>query len=229
LTIQEHTAWNRVLSENEIAPIDKHCDKWGYFITISKLQMIITDKQPTACHKETISFKEGRVITSRFQIAKDIFTTFILMYGVPHSGNRKIHSEYKNNEEDNTLQDIRDAHELTKTTAKHAMKTKDIIYVFGDLQDTPNNSRTFHYGKCRIPKHPLGICKTFETLGLSCTIYRHLDTLEKPIISRHGTKGGRFIDGMYACPQGLERVMGISIINDAGIDSDHALIISNIV
>ncbi len=82
--------------------------------------------------------------------------------------------------------------------------------------------------KCRIPKHPLGIVKTCEDSNLSCTAYKHLGSLSKPIISRHGMKGGRFIDGMYACNQGLQKIMGISIISDTGINSDHLLVVSKI-
>jgi len=37
LAIQEHTSWNRELTAHEITSIEKHCDKWGYFVTISKL------------------------------------------------------------------------------------------------------------------------------------------------------------------------------------------------
>jgi hypothetical protein len=55
-----------------------------------------------------------------------------------------------------------------------------------------------------------------------------MESLDKPIISRHGTKGGRFIDGMYTCHQGLQRVMSIAIVNDTGINSDHMLVVSNI-
>ncbi len=54
LAIQEHTPWNRELSEGEIASIEHHCDKWGYFVTLSKLQILIIDKQLTACHCETM-------------------------------------------------------------------------------------------------------------------------------------------------------------------------------
>jgi hypothetical protein len=50
LAIQEHFSWNRELTAHEITSIEKHCDKWGYFVTISKLQIIITDKQLLACH-----------------------------------------------------------------------------------------------------------------------------------------------------------------------------------
>ena len=86
-----------------------------------------------------------------------------------------------------------------------ATKSKDVIFVFGDLQDTPDNSKLFHYGSCRLPKHPLGISVKCESSGLVCSVYNHLDSLEKPIISRHGSKGGRFIDGMYVCQQGQKK------------------------
>ncbi len=33
---------------------------------------------------------------------------------------------------------------------------------------------------------------------------------------------------MYTCIQGMEKITGISIINDTGICSDHSLIISKI-
>jgi len=46
--------------------------------------------------------------------------------------------------------------------------------------------------------------------------------------SRHGSKGGRFIDGMYASQHSLASILGIAIIQDAGVLSDHDLIISNI-
>jgi hypothetical protein len=41
--------------------------------------------------------------------------------------------------------------------------------------------------------------------------------MERPIISRHGSKGGRFIDGMYTTKQGLTQVTGITVIQDTGI------------
>jgi len=55
-----------------------------------------------------------------------------------------------------------------------------------------------------------------------------MESLEKPIISRHGTKGGRFIDGMYTCDQGLQKITGISLIPDSGIFSDHVLVVTKI-
>ena len=65
-------------------------------------------------------------------------------------------------------------------------------------------------------------------MGLICSVYQFSDTLEKPIVSRHGTKGGRFIDGTYTCLEGLAKVNGITIIRDSGISSDHDLVISKI-
>jgi hypothetical protein len=50
--------------------------------------------------------------------------------------------------------------------------------------------------------------------------------LEKTIISRHGLKGGRFIDGMYTDKNGLHYITGITIIKDTGVYSDHGLDIS---
>ncbi len=70
LAIQEHTAWNRVLAEHEISSIVRNCDRWGYFVTMSKLQIVIIEKQLLACHCETKIEKEGRIILSRFQNLK---------------------------------------------------------------------------------------------------------------------------------------------------------------
>ena len=33
----------------------------------------------------------------------------------------------------------------------HAWRNYDIICIFGDLKDTPDNSKKFHYRSCRIP------------------------------------------------------------------------------
>jgi hypothetical protein len=65
-----------------------------------------------------------------------------------------------------------------KTLLAQAQRNKDILYVFGDLQDTPKNSKAFHYGQCRIPKHPLGIIKTCEDYQLECTIFKFLQDMD---------------------------------------------------
>ena len=205
LAIQEHTTWSRTLLQHEITSIERLCNKWGYFVVISKLQILIMDKQLLACHHETSTHMEGRIITSHFQIDERQFVIFIAVYGIPHSGNNTVHSNLMNLEENEVLQEMRHIKEILKTITKKVSRTKDIIYVMGDLQETPDNYKIFHCDRCRIPKHPLGIIKTCEELGLSCNIYQHMETLERPIVSRHGLKGGRFIDGMFACQQGLEK------------------------
>jgi len=62
LAIQEHTPWNRELSQVEIASIEKTCDEWGFSIIFSKLQLLIIDKQSAACHQHTKSHEEIDVL-----------------------------------------------------------------------------------------------------------------------------------------------------------------------
>ena len=228
LAVQEHTPWNRELFEGEIKSIERHCDRWGFFVTISPLQILIIDKQLTGCHRESKIFEDGRIITSRFEISDGNFVTFVPVYGIPHSGGTKLYNQNHADTEDVHLQKLSAVRDRILTIIRTAKDTNDIIYVFGDLQDTPDNSKKFHYGPCRLPKHPLGIASTCENLGLSCSIYKFLDDLEQPIISRRGTKGGRFIDGLYTCTEGLEKITGTSIINDTGVFSDHHLVINKI-
>lgn len=102
----------------------------------------------------------------------------------------------------------------------------ELLYIFCDLQDTPDRSKLFYYGTNNIIKHPLGIVQTCEECGLQCTIYKHLEYLNKPIISRFGSKGGRFIDGMYSDPAAMQFNTGVIILQETGISSDHNLVIS---
>jgi hypothetical protein len=89
LAIQEHTSWNRELSEGEIKSIQKHSDTLGYFSTITKMQILIMDKRLWACHRNTSSMEDGRIITSRYAITREQHATFIAVYGVPHHGGEK--------------------------------------------------------------------------------------------------------------------------------------------
>jgi hypothetical protein len=73
LAIQEHTPWNRELTDGEIAAILRHCDKWWFTAIVSKLQILIIDKQLEACHRETTIVKEGRILNSRMEIAQNQF------------------------------------------------------------------------------------------------------------------------------------------------------------
>jgi len=59
LAIQERTPWSRELSEVEISSIECTCDKWGYFATVSKLQIIIINKQLTTSHRGTDVYENG--------------------------------------------------------------------------------------------------------------------------------------------------------------------------
>jgi hypothetical protein len=79
--------------------------------------------------------------------------------------------------------------QLKKLNAK-TLRNQESIFVFGDLQDMLDNSKFFHYGSCRVTKHPLGIISACEEYGLICTIYQHMHSMDKPVISRHGSKGG---------------------------------------
>jgi hypothetical protein len=229
LAIQEHMPWNRELFASEITSIERHCDHWGYIVKISRLQILRIDKQLTACHRGTAMFEDGRVVNSRFEISENEFVTFVPVYGVSHYGGENVQANPTQNIEENTILDKMARVQKTITgIINEAKKNGDILYIFGDLQDTPDNSKLFHYGSCRLPKHPLSIIKACETAGLQCSIYQHLEQLEKPIISRHGSKGGRFIDRMYTCQQGIQKVKGISIVADSGVNSDHSLIVSKL-
>ena len=75
---------------------------------------------------------------------------------------------------------------------------------------------------------PTGRRQNLRRLRL-CMLYirsnRHPRTTN---LLRHGSKGGGFIDGMYTSQASLTSNLGIAIIQDAGILSDHDLIISSI-
>ena len=198
LAIQEHTPWNRELSDAERSSSQRHCDRWGYILIISKLQIVIIDKQLAASLRDSTISEEGRIIRLNFEVAANQFANFVAVYGYPHSPrNRRRHYIEEAFDENSILQKMRQLKRSLKTIIRKAIDTNQIIYVYGDLQDTPDNSKAFHHGTTNIGKHPLGIAQTCENLGLLCTIYQHMESMPKPIISRHGPKGGRFIDGMY--------------------------------
>jgi len=228
LAIQEHTPWNRELLDGEINSIKRHCEMYGFVAVISKLQILIIDKQLQACLRDTQTFEDGRICTSRFEISDNNFVTFVPVYGIPHSGGERLTQNIEENNENTRLQQQYKIRDKLQTIIRKANKTNDIVFILGDLQDTPDNTKKFHYGSCRLPKHPLGIVKTCEDADLSCSVYKFLQDLERPIVSRHGSKGGRFIDGLYTCSRGLDKLTGISIIQDSGIYSDHSLIINKI-
>ena len=67
--IQEHTPWSRELTDAEHTNIERICDKYGYFVTISKVQILIIAKEIRACHRHTTVYEQGRLILSRFEIS----------------------------------------------------------------------------------------------------------------------------------------------------------------
>ena len=95
----------------------------------------------------------------RFEISKDQYVTFVPVYGVAHfSGDHK--KAYSSSTEENTkLKKMAAVKTQVEKIIDTASATADLLYVFGDLQDTPDQSKIFHRGSCRIPKHPLGIVK----------------------------------------------------------------------
>jgi hypothetical protein len=226
LAIQEHTPWSRELSDAEINGIQRYCNYWGFGVIISKVQILITDKQLTACIRESKIHEEGRIIHTKMEISQDKFVNFISTYGYPHSPNNRNYNINNIGDENAILQGMRRVRNTLKSICNKVKNAHELLYIFGDPQDTPDQSNLFYYGSKNIMKHPLGIIQTCEEYGLECTIYQHLETMSKPIISRHGAKGGRFIDGMYTDLQGMQHIQGITIAHDTEIFSDHSLVIT---
>jgi len=201
LSIQEHTPWSKELSQMEISSIERHCEKYSFFPIITKLQIIIIDKRLTACYVNNVQHYEGHIISTRFEISLGKYVDLISVYGYPHSPNSRSNQKL---DENSILQNMQALAHCTKKIILQAKRNNIKFFIFGDLQDTPDGTKNFHYGTSRISKHPLGIIKTCEDNGLACTIYNHLDSFEKPIISRHGPKGGEvyrwdvYTTGIYA-------------------------------
>ena len=226
LAIQEHTSWNRDLTEGEKTSFRKTCDRHCLHMVFSKLQIVLIDKQLTPCLRNTNIHEHGRVIQLNLEITAGQKVNFISVYGYPHSPNNRSKQHFEAFDENEILQKMRQLRKVLRSIVTKAINTEEMVYIYGDLQDAPDNSKNFYYGTNNIVKHPLGIVQTCENLGLDCTIYQHIESLTKPIISRRGAKGGRFIDGMYSDRQGISCIVGISIITDTGIASDHDLVIS---
>ncbi len=226
LAIQEHTAWNRELSEAEKISFRKNCAEWGFLIYFSKLQIIILHKQLISCIRHNTTHEDGRIFQLTLEITTNQIVNFISVYGYPHSPRNRSKQHLDSFDENEVLQKMRTLRSTLKLLVTKAIDANELVFVYGDLQDTPDSSKNFYYGSSSITKHPLGIVQTCENLGLECTIYQHMGLMPKPITSRHGTKGGRFIDGMYTNKQGLQYVMGITFISDTGIFSDHDLVIT---
>ena len=224
LAIQEPTSAERTFTKGETTSIQKHCDKWEVIPQISQYQIILISKHIMAYHRLEETYMDGRVILNIFQIDHEEEMNLISTYGIPHSFHKSTSATDAQNKKRINLTNALDQILKNKTETR---KTHPLTYVHGDLQDTPDNSKLFHYGKCRMPKQAHGIIKTCEKYNMECIIYKFVHQMPHPIISRHGTAGGRFIDGCYTTTSGIDKVIALAILtSDAvGISSDHDMVL----
>jgi len=166
LAIQEHTPWNRQLSEGEIKSIHRQCERWGYFVIVSKLQIVIYAKELGTSVRNTTVHEDGRMIQLKLEIAQGKYANFCAMYGYPHSPNNRRETNNITQDEGSIIQGMRKLQKVLRTAIIKAKNAGELIYIFGDLQDTPDRSRMFYYGTNSIIKHPLGIVQTCEDCGL---------------------------------------------------------------
>jgi hypothetical protein len=90
---------------------------------------------------------------------------FVPVYGIPHSGGEKLHPSLEDIENNEMLQKMTKLQHAIKNIMRGIHKTDDILYIFGDLKDTPDNSKKFHYGSCRIPNIILALLKLVKMLA----------------------------------------------------------------
>jgi hypothetical protein len=171
LAIQEHTPWNRTLSDPELNCIQHTCDKWGFLVTISKLQITIIDKQMAACFWGANTNEDGQIMQSRLEFSHHQFVNFIALYGIPHSANTPKCPNPTENDEDSHMSKMEYIQWQLRHCIIKAIPNNELVYVYGDLQDTPDSSKLFHYGSCQIPKQLLGIAQLCDSMGFKCTIY----------------------------------------------------------
>jgi hypothetical protein len=79
LAIQEHTPWTRQLMESEINHIQRTCEKWEYFATVSKVQILIIAKQLATCIRNTTVHEEGRIIHTRMEVSSNLLISSLYM------------------------------------------------------------------------------------------------------------------------------------------------------
>lgn len=132
LAIQEHTPWNKEMSDIEVASIKWTCEKWGYFVSISKLQVIIVDKQLATCHWDTAIYKDGCIIVSRFEISSNNFVIFSSIYGFRHSPNNQNINDLETRDENSTIQKMRQMQQRIKSIIMKVNRTHELLYIFGD-------------------------------------------------------------------------------------------------
>lgn len=124
-------------------------------MVVSKLHIIIIDKQLTPCIRETGIHEDGRIIHLRLEISTRGYVNFVATYGYPHSPNNRSKRFVEIADENTVLQKMRQLKRILTTIIKKATNVNELLFVFGDLQDTPDNSKMFSYGNSHIVKHPL--------------------------------------------------------------------------
>jgi hypothetical protein len=95
---------------------------------------------------------------------KKKFVNFVVTYGYPHSPNNRSKQFIEIMDENMVLQKMRQLKQILTTILNRAINADELIFIFGDLQDTPDNSKMFSYGTSNIIKHPLGIVRTCKNL-----------------------------------------------------------------
>jgi len=90
-------------------------------------------------HRETTVYEDGRIIRSHFEISRDNFVTFISVYGVPQSTDNRILQSQQNIDKNKTLNMMKNIQKQIRTLTNNARRNNDLIFIFGDLQDTPDN------------------------------------------------------------------------------------------
>jgi hypothetical protein len=179
----------------------------GVLCNSIKSTILIIDKQLATCIRNTTVHEEGHIIHTRMEVSSRKFVNFVSVYGYPHSPDNRGHHLPVDHDENLVLQGMERIQKSLKHIISKARKYEELIYIYGDLQDTPDRSKTFYYGNTTIAKHPTGIVQLCEDQNLQCTIYKFVDLMPKPIISRHGPKGGRFIDDMFTDYHGISIIL----------------------
>jgi hypothetical protein len=92
-------------------------------------------------------YEEGRIIKSRFVISSRTYTNFVAVYRIPHSSDNYMQTNQETIEENLLLQRMRQIQKQIKKLSMNIIRNKELIYIFGDLQDTIDDSKNFYHGK----------------------------------------------------------------------------------
>jgi hypothetical protein len=115
IAIQVHTPWSRQLSDAEIKSIHRTCDKYQFCATISKVQIILIDKQIPTSTRDTSIHEERRMIQIRLEISHGKYANFHAKYGYPDSPNNRPDTNSKTQDESSILRGMRQIQKLIKS------------------------------------------------------------------------------------------------------------------